>query len=177
MTEQIRRVAELLRERDAIDAQLAAITDRPVVAGHLGEWIASQIFGIDLHADARQRGSDGIFAAEPFPVGRSVNIKWYGKHEGLLDMTRGGQDYYLVLTGPRSAAMSSKGGTRPLRIDSVFLFEADALHAAQDERGGKVGVAASVRREAWDAAEIFPARHERFPLTDKQRDLLLQFAN
>jgi len=33
-------------------------------------------------------------------------------------------DYYLVLTGPRSAALTSRGGTRPRRIDHVYLFHA-----------------------------------------------------
>jgi hypothetical protein len=42
MAESITRIAALLQERNRIDATIAEIIDRPVTAGHLGEWIASQ---------------------------------------------------------------------------------------------------------------------------------------
>jgi hypothetical protein len=34
------RAAALLRERNAIDAELARLIQRPMTSGHLGEWIA-----------------------------------------------------------------------------------------------------------------------------------------
>ena len=44
----------------------------------------------------------------------SVNVKWYLKREGVLDTTESAiLDYYLVLAGPPSGAVSSKGTTRP----------------------------------------------------------------
>ncbi len=39
----LNRVADLVRQRNTIDTKIAAITDHPVVAGHLGEWIAAEI--------------------------------------------------------------------------------------------------------------------------------------
>lgn len=42
--ELMKRVAELLREQNAIDAKVAAIMHQPMTFGHLGEWIASQVF-------------------------------------------------------------------------------------------------------------------------------------
>jgi hypothetical protein len=52
-------------------------------------------------------------------------MKWYLKQERPLDMSESSVlDYYLVLTGPRSAALTSRGGTRPRRIDHVYLFHA-----------------------------------------------------
>jgi hypothetical protein len=62
-------------------------------------------------------------------------------------------DYYLVLTGPRSAVASSKGSTRPWR---VYLFDSKDLLADLTSRGVKVGVATSVRNALWEAAEVYP---------------------
>lgn len=94
------RAAALLRERNAIDAELARIIQRPMTSGHLGEWIAAQVFDIELEASAVAAGIDGRFRSGPLQ-GRSVNIKWYLKREGMLDTTEcAALDYYLVLTGP-----------------------------------------------------------------------------
>jgi hypothetical protein len=65
-------------------------------------------------------------------------------------------DYYLVLTGPRSASGSSKRGTRPWRIDAVYLFGAKHLLTDLTSRGVKVGIATSIRNAQWEAAEIYP---------------------
>jgi hypothetical protein len=46
------RAAALLRERNAIDAELAGLTGRPMTSGHLGEWIAAQVFDIALEEAA-----------------------------------------------------------------------------------------------------------------------------
>ena len=73
--EQLKRVADMVARRNAIDAEIAAVTQRPVVAGHLGEWIAAQIFDIDLEASATAKATDCRFASGPL-VGRTVNIKW-----------------------------------------------------------------------------------------------------
>jgi hypothetical protein len=39
----------------------------------------------------------------------------------------------------------------------------------------RVGVASSVRKDAWAAAEAFPKPHALLPLTDAQRDTLTLF--
>ncbi|WP_176946770.1 hypothetical protein [Lentzea fradiae] len=41
-------MAQLLRERNRIDAELSAIIGRPALTGHLGRWIAAQVFGVEL---------------------------------------------------------------------------------------------------------------------------------
>jgi hypothetical protein len=152
----IRRVALLLGERNVIDAEIAAIMCRPMTSGYLGEWIASQIFDIELDLSAVAAGIDGIFRSGPLR-GQTVNVKWYLKREGLLDTSESPRlDYYLVLTGPASAAASSRGSTRPWCIEAVFLFDAHRLRAEQIDRGAKRGVASSVVKQQWDAAEIFP---------------------
>lgn len=153
---QVEQIASLLRERNALDERISAIIRRPMTSGHLGEWVAAQVFGIKLASSAVEAGIDGWFEAEPLR-GHSVNVKWYLKREGLLDLTDAPNlDYYLVLTGPTSAAVSSREGLRPWCIAAVHLFDAKRLLEEQRARGVKIGTASSVRAAQWDAAEIYP---------------------
>jgi hypothetical protein len=160
--ENLEQIAKLLTGRNMIDAEIAAIIQRPMTSGHLGEWIASRIFDIELEASATNTAFDGRFRAGPLQD-RTVNVKWYLKQEGVLDTSASATlDYYLVLTGPRSAAKSSWGGTRPWCIRAVYLFDARHLRDEQTARGVKTGVASSVLRHQWDDAEIYP--HGNNPL-------------
>jgi hypothetical protein len=170
------RIARLLTERNAIDGAIASIIDRPMTSGHLGEWIAAQVFDIELERSATTAAIDGRFCSGPLQ-GQTVNVKWYLKQEGLLDISESpALDYYLVLTGPRSSLLTSRGGTRPWRIDHVYLFHAPTLLAEQRSRGVKTGVAASVLKRHWTSAEIYPDRfNPRLPLSDRQIRLLELF--
>jgi hypothetical protein len=53
--------AALLRECNAIDAEMAQLIDRPMTSGHLGEWIAAHVFDIELEASAVAASIDGRF--------------------------------------------------------------------------------------------------------------------
>jgi hypothetical protein len=172
----MRRVAGLLRDRNLIDEEIGAITNRPMTSGHLGEWIASQVFGIQLEPSAAAMAIDGRFRSGPLQ-GRTVNVKWYLKREGLLDTSKSPQlDYYLVLTGPAAAAVSSRGATRPWCIEAVFLFDARQLRAEQTQRGVKQGAASSVLKRQWLAAEIYPSASNPFlPVSHEQAGLLALF--
>lgn len=171
----LERVADLLARRNAIDADLAAIIDRPMTAGHLGEWIAAQVFDIKLEGSAVAKAIDGVFRSGQL-ADKTVNIKWYLKREGLLDLTPDlSPDYYLVMTGPPSAALSSRGTTRPWCISNVYLFESAQLIAALRERGAKIGTASSVRAADWTAAEIYPAENPRLKVLEAQRAQLALF--
>jgi hypothetical protein len=155
--EVLQELAILLTQRNEIDARIALLIERPMTSGHLGEYIAAKIFDIELENSAVALAIDGRFRSGPL-AGKTVNVKWYLKREGLLDMSLSKVlDYYLVLTGPRSAAASSKGGTRPWQIDAVYLFDSKRLLADLTRRGVRVGVATSVRNAQWEAAEIYPA--------------------
>lgn len=173
----LERIADLLSERNKIDAVIADVIGRPMTSGHLGEWIAARIFDIELDPSASAAAIDGRFRSGVLN-GRTVNIKWYLKREGMLDMTQADVlDHYLVLAGPRAAAASSRGSTRPWRIDSVHLFEARALAADLLARGRRVGVASSVRNDAWDAAEVYPRPlNPLLPLRPEQVKALQLFA-
>jgi hypothetical protein len=174
---ELQRLARLLRDRERISDQIAGIIGRPALPGHIGEWIAAQVFGIDLERAANRRAFDGRFRDGALAA-KSVNVKLYGRREGILDTTADPDlDFYLVLTGRAGAAGSSQGATRPLVIAAVYLFDAHALLADFAQRGRGPGVASSVRNALWDAAEIYPsANNPVLRCTDAQRAALALFA-
>jgi hypothetical protein len=173
---EVAHVADLLRQRNSIDADLTAIISRPVTAGHLGEWIASRIFDIALEESAAAQGLDGRFRSGSLR-NRTVNVKWYMKRTGLLDTTGfPGLDYYLILAGPPSPPRSSRGLFRPWCIQGVFLLDARQVWADQADRGVRQGTASSVLRETWDTAEIYPqARSTLLKATPAQVQMLRLF--
>ncbi|MGW0592895.1 hypothetical protein [Streptosporangium sp. NPDC002607] len=173
----VEQIARLLRERNSVDEKIASITQRPMTSGHLGEWIAAQVFGIELEPSAVTAAVDGRFSSGPLR-GQTVNVKWYLKREGLLDVTEGpALDFYLVLTGPASRASSSRGSTRPWCIESVYLFDAKRLITELRARGVRIGTASSVRAAQWAAAEIYPrAGNPALPVRPEQAELLRLFA-
>lgn len=173
----LRRLASLFKLRNEIDAQMAALIDRPASIGHLGEYIASSIFDIELATSAVNKGHDGFFRTGP-QAGQTVNIKMYGKLENLLDINPAAlADGYLVLAGPRASSTTSRGGTRPLVIESVHFFKSSELIPILQERGVKIGVATSVPKALWQAAEIYPSQTSKaMVITREQRGLLALFA-
>jgi hypothetical protein len=171
---EIEQVAAFLRERNAIDEKIAKIISRPMTAGHLGEWLASKIFGIELEATAVAAAFDGRFTSGRLQ-GRTVNVKWYLKRESVLDLTESETlDYYLVFAGPASAAVSSRGSTRPWCIESVYLFDAKRLLNDLSARGIRIGTASSVRKTEWDAAEIYPRPNNPLITVEPQQVAVLR---
>jgi hypothetical protein len=63
-------------------------------------------------------------------------------------------DCYLILTGPRLAALFWRASLRPWCIAAVYLFDAKRLLAEQCARVVKIDKASSVRTAQWGAAEI-----------------------
>jgi len=177
MGDPLERVAALLQTRNAIDTDLAAIMQRPMTSGHLGEWIAARIFDIDLEESASTAAIDGRFRSG-LVGGRTVNVKWYLKREGVLDTTESDAlDYYLVLTGPLSSAGSSRGSTRPWCVEAVYLFDARQLRSEQISRGVKLGIASSVTTRQWEAAQVYPhSANPVLPVSANQRNLLKLFS-
>jgi len=172
----LHELAQLIKQRNAVASEIAALIERPAQIGHVGEYVASRIFHIELQESASQKGMDGHFLEGPL-VGRSVNIKWYAKQESMLAINPEAlPDFYLVLAGPKTAAMSSRGQTRPWIVSSVHLFDAQELVDVLRERGIIFSVATSVRQHLWDEAELYPNQRTHFlQLTDDQRQLLALF--
>ena len=169
-----------MRSRNAIDKKIAALIGRPAIRGHIGEWIAQEIFRVTLEKDANQKIIDGRFADGPLDK-KTVNVKWYGKRERILDIKPdpdGVLDYYLVMTGSPAGAVTSRGQTRPLVITEVFLFNAPELVKRLRKRGVNLGVATSVRQHEWEEARVYPEAAASVPLTltDAQREELKLFA-
>ena len=167
-------LAGLLRQRNAIDLDIARLIGRPAEKGHLGEFIASRLFPISLATSATTAGIDGHMTEGPL-TGCSVNIKYYGKHEGILDIGKVHRpDFYLVLTGPTVSPASSRNSTRPFLVEQIFLFETAAL--LPSILRAKFGIATSVRQALWQAANVYPTNREtRLPYRPGARDLLAAF--
>jgi len=170
------RLAELIKARNRLEVEITSLIGRPAQIGHIGEYIASKIFDIQLQESATHKGSDGNFKSGAL-TGRSVNIKWYAKLEYILDINPAGlPDEYLVLSGPTTNFTSSRGQTRPWLIETVFLFEAHELLKRLSVRNIKIGVATSVSKQFWGESEIYPRPgNKRYVLTDDQHRLLALF--
>jgi hypothetical protein len=174
--ELLAQAAQLPRARNGIEADLARMTGRPVSTEHLGEWIVSRIFDIQLEASASAKGIDGRFRSGPLQ-GRTVNVKCYMKHQGLLDTTdHYALEYHLILAGPAVPAGSSRGTTASWCIDTVYLFDALRLKTEQLGRGIRIGIASSVTKAQWLSAEIYPrATCTVLPVTPDQETALRLF--
>lgn len=172
------KLSELLAEMNSLGHRVSEITNRPATMGHTGEYIASRVFDIGLEHSANAKGYDGVFNSGKL-AGSTVNIKWYGKLEYVLDINPEAiPDYLLVMTGPKSQPQSSRGSIRPWVIQHVFLFHGPELLADLKARGVKIGVATSVQKHNWQAAEIFPnQRNMSFRLTDEQMEMIFQFGS
>ena len=169
------RLAELLTTRNEIDAEIGRAIGRPMTSGHLGEFIASSIFQIELEQSATSPAVDGRFLAGLL-AGNTVNVKWYLKREGMLDVSiSDALDYYLVFTGPTSRASRSGHSLRPWVITNVYLFDARAVRDGLLTSGRRVGTASSVTAQQWAAAEAYPKQHPLLPLSPSQQQALALF--
>ena len=174
--DRLRRLSSLVKQRNAVDQEISAILDRPAHTGHLADFIAARIFQIALLESASHKGMDGHFTDGPL-AGRSVNIRFASKNDGLLNMNLDSPpDFYLVMTGPKTQPASSRGTTSPWVISSAFLFDASDLLQRLNKRGVKIGIATSVARYFWDEAEIYPRpSNPVLRPTSEQRSLLDMF--
>ena len=175
---EIEELANLIRQRNQVAKEITRIVGRPALIGHVGEYIASKIFNIRLEESATAKGIDGVFE-EDSPKGKTVNIKFYTKREGLLDIREDAlPDYYLVFTGPKGESITSRGEARPWHVDWVFLFDAQKLMVQLRERGVKIGIATSLINEQWDQAEIYPNQvNTELLLSEDQRNILQLFGS
>lgn len=174
----LEQLASLLARRNAIDEEIADLIGHPAGKGPVGEWIAQEIFRVKLAKSKIEPGFDGWFTDGGLS-GKTVNVKWYGKRAGYLDINPDGvPDYYLVMTGPKPAAVSSRDRTLPWVVTEVFLFDASALVGRLRKIGRRLGIATFVRQHEWERARVYPAAAPESPLTltDAQRMALKLFA-
>lgn len=178
MNKKIESLAEVISEYNFLGNRISEITQRPATIGHTGEYIAAAIFDIELEESASAKGIDGQFHSDKL-AGRTVNVKWYGKLEYMLDINPGAlPDFFLVMTGPKTLGPTSKGGIRPWLIEYVFLINAAELMIELEARGVKIGAATSVRKHEWQAAEIYPNKRSMvYRMTDEQMEMLAAFGS
>lgn len=171
-------LAGLIRTRNQVEDEIARIIQRPASIRRLGEFIAAAIFAIELARSASNKGHGVWFRSGPL-AGKTVNVKWYARREGLLDIDAAAlPDVYLVLAGPRPSAAYRQARTRSWIIQSVHVFDAPALVQELTVKGVRVGIAASVTAKWWNEAEVYP-RSIRYDvvLTAEQRVALAFFAD
>jgi hypothetical protein len=148
----LEQLAELIRQKNAIDVKIAAVIGRPALMGHVGEYIAKCVFDLELNNSASSKATDGDFRSGPL-AGKSVNVKWVGKQEGLLDLGSGDHpDYYLVLAGPSAPPTGSRGGTRPWAIAAVYLFDTEHLIPQLTIRGVRAEASTMKHSALWEVA-------------------------
>ena len=56
---EIEELSKLIEQRNHIDYQIKEIINRPAITGHIGEFIASKIFDIELETSASAKSIDG----------------------------------------------------------------------------------------------------------------------
>ncbi len=173
MNEDLALLAELVKRRNALEEEIARLVHRPANIGNLGEFIAAQIFDLRLAGSGSNKAYDGWFTTGEL-AGKNVNVKWYSRYESVLDITPNTlPDYYLVLVGPRPLNADRELGTRSWSIDAVYLFDALELYAELKDRGVAIGIASSLHRGLWEAAEIYPnARNPKISLNERQKQAL-----
>ena len=172
----LEQLANIIKRKNAVDDEVAVITERPALIGHTGEYIASRVFDIELEESAVHKAVDGVFRNGKI-AGRTVNIKWYGKLEGMLDITLETlPDFYLVLSGQKAVATSSRRFTRPWVISYVFLFNSRELIRDLQGRNIKIGTATSIANKFWKSAEIYPAQmNNDLIVSEAQREAISLF--
>lgn len=173
----LQALAEFIKTRNRVDDAISKIIGRPAYSNYIAEFVADKIFGIKLHQAANHRGSDGYFTGGNL-AGKSVNIKFKSKNDGNLDIVQQSPpDFYLVLTGQRTAAESSRGTTQPWEIASVFLFNHAELVSDLKSRNVKIGDdPTSIGIDLWNEAEIYPApTNPNISLSPLQKRMLQLF--
>jgi hypothetical protein len=179
--EKLTALSSLLRQRNSIDGQIAKLVGRPAHSGHIGEFIASTVFDIELHPTAVHKASDGIFRSGPLK-GKNVNVKYGSRWDGLLNMIASDElsnhpDVYLVMTGPTVGAISSRGLSAPWSIANVLVFDPAELLLMLANKNRKPGTATSIPTGIWQKSLIYPvANNQRYILTEQQREMLALFA-
>ena len=171
----------LIKNRNKIDERISELTSRPASTGHIGEYLAKEIFEIVLDKSAAKKGVDGTFDKDGLKG--SVNIKYYTSDYRFLiiDACRDNRpDYFLIFRGSSIKKTSSKDIYYPLDIHSVHLFESEplvcSLKANRVQIGKPPSRATSVKTCYWEAAQIYPCQKNKDLLvSEKQKRQLALF--
>ena len=174
-------LADLVRIRNYVNNSVSQITGRPAETGQIAEYLAGQIFDIDLHETFVFKASDGKFRSPVSIADKSVNVKYRSSSSRRLNLveSRDPHDhpaYYLAFRGPKMPKAPANERTLPLVIEAVYLFSsAELVQSLIADGVNQIGP--SVRKEYWDKAMIYPAQvNQTLILTEEQRAALRLFA-
>lgn len=114
-----------------------------VSTGHLGEWITSRIFDIQLEAYPSAKGIDARFRSGPLRES-TVNVKWNVKHQA--GSTRPTKTRSKTTSSSKTPRFRPDPHVAPPRrgcIVPVYVF--DALRLKTEQLAGvKLGIESSV---------------------------------
>ncbi len=154
------QLANLLRERRALEERIAKITGRNADRDDIGRSLASEVFGIAFSGNG-----NGTFASGPL-AGKRVGVRWYGPKDSSIDTGGEPVDYVLIF----------RGGEEAWSIAEVCLFEIAALRERLLGRGTPPGPVVGVRQTDFEDSRIFPSHASHLlPLSAEQRQKLSLF--
>ena len=81
----LEHLSDLLAQRKSIASSIEPIVGKTFEKGHVGEFIASVVFDIQLEESGTAVWCEGIFRSGLL-AGKSANVKWYAKRQGVLDI-------------------------------------------------------------------------------------------
>jgi hypothetical protein len=171
----------LIRIRNFVNGSVSLITGGPAETGRIAEFVAAQIFDIELAAIFVNKAIDGWFSTSTPLAGRSVNVKYRSSSSKRLNIENSPlladhPDYYLAFRGPGTSKEPTSEKMLPFVIEAVYLFASRELIPALVSEGGAT-IGPSVKTVHWQAAMIYPQQvNQVLILTDEQRAALALFA-
>jgi len=166
----LRRLSDLLHDREVIDTAIEQITSVPGGDERTIQWVASEIFDIELDLSRPSTGLVGTFQSGRLS-GHTVEVRSQRTCCDVLD-TKGSItcEYCMVLAGPRRHDLPTSIRA-PWNIDSVYLFEMQQVHR---ERGASLAPEPTVDALQWRAAEIYPSARNSILLVNPVQAAQLQ---
>lgn len=178
---ELKKLSRLIRQWNEIEAEIFELIGYPGTISNIGEYLAEQVFGVDLEKSKTQRAFDGKFTQGNLS-GRTVNVKIARERERFIDWRDDAlPEYFLILTGSRRQSGKSVKRSRPILVTNVYLFNVKETRKNLHSRGvipphGE-RVQASVTNDQWDEAEIYPKQTSQLlTLTPRQKQMLSLFS-
>jgi hypothetical protein len=174
-------LADLIRIRNFVNASVGRSIRGPAETGRIAEFVASEIFDIELEEKFVTKAIDGKFRSPLNLKGATVNIKYRSSSSLRLNLINSDDpsdhpDFYLALRGPFVAKSPNSEKVLPFVINSVYLFSATSL-IERMKAEGYMTFGPSVKKAYWDESMIYPKQvNPALVLSDEQRATLAHFA-
>jgi hypothetical protein len=179
--EELVHLADLIRIRNFVNSSVSRFIQAPAETGRIAEFVAAEIFDIDLAKTFVNVAIDGWFRRSSDLQCKSVNVKYRSSLSLRLNLINSRDlgdhpDFYLAFRGPVIPKAPSNEKMLPFVIESVYLFSAEELiNGLMAEGYAKFGL--TVKKKYWDAAMIYPEQvNLTLILTPEQRTALALFA-